>query len=1039
MPERHSTASLLSQVTAIARSLASAHDVREVMQRVTNAAVDLTCAHGAYVEQVVSPRGTVEVVAVAGTGTAPLGLRVPYPGSLTEEIIEGALPVLLTELGTIGESIAPYLARHCKECSALVAPLLSADDVLGALVLLRSAEEDHFGDEETALVRTLGDLASIALTRVHLRQDAMSEREQRTALLDSTGEGIYGVDTEQRCTFLNRAGARMLGYAPDEVLGANMHDLIHHTRADGIPYPEEDCPIYHAVRSGERARVEEDVLWRKDGTSFPAEYGSSPIRERGRIVGAVVTFQDISERRRAEEILRESEQRFRGLAENAADAIVTLDVDDAIIYANPAVEEIFGYSADELRRLPFTNLMPERYRSRHREGIERHIATGERRVPWDGMELPGLHRDGREIPLEITFGEFVRDGRHYFTGIMRDITERKNAEVERERLLERESFLAEASAILASSLRYQVTLRRVTRLAVPRMADYCVIDVREEDGRLHRVAAAHSNPGLAEIIRARSADAPAPGSGSPALRVLETGEPELTPDVTDEWIEAVAQSPEHRELMRRLKPRSAIIVPLRARGRTFGILWFLSSASGRRYGPGDLTLARELALRAGVAVDNARLYGAAEEARGEAERRAREEAALREATGAVSASGSTEEVIRRIAGSAVEATNADGAFVVRIDIGAGEVVVVAAAGEIAPTVGTRGPYAGSFAQRVVEHAEPEIILRLADAVDRLPGELVHACPEGSALVVPLADGGEPIGALLMIRGEEKWRFRPDEVKRAHTFADLAALAFRKIHMLEDSERRREELQRVMESRARLMRGFSHDVKNPLGAADGFLSLLEEGISGELTETQKEHVMRARRAIGNSLSLIEDLLELARAEAGQIEIEWMPVGVRDAVRELAEEYRAQAETKGLTLDLELPDDLPVIESDATRVRQILGNLFSNAVKYTDEGEVRASVEVRSGGEARGKPGEWITAEVMDTGPGIPREKQRLLFQEFTRLDPGEKKGAGVGLAISQRIAQALGGEITAESEAGAGSTFTLWLPCTRVAPAADRGG
>jgi signal transduction histidine kinase len=152
-------------------------------------------------------------------------------------------------------------------------------------------------------------------------------------------------------------------------------------------------------------------------------------------------------------------------------------------------------------------------------------------------------------------------------------------------------------------------------------------------------------------------------------------------------------------------------------------------------------------------------------------------------------------------------------------------------------------------------------------------------------------------------------------------------------------------------------------------------------------------------------------------------------VRDAVRELGEEYRAQAEAKGLTLEMELPEELPVIESDATRVRQILGNLFSNAVKYTDQGHVRVAVELRSGGGAR-RPGEWIATDVRDTGPGIPQEKQRLLFQEFTRLDPGEKKGAGVGLAISQRIAHALGGEITAASEADRGSTFTLWLPCTR---------
>src|SRR5690606_6539903 len=215
--------------------------------------------------------------------------------------------------------------------------------------------------------------------------------------------------------------------------------------------------------------------------------------------------------------------------------------------------------------------------------------------------------------------------------------------------------------------------------------------------------------------------------------------------------------------------------------------------------------------------------------------------------------------------------------------------------------------------------------------------------------------------------------------------------------------------------------------------DGFLALLEDGILGEISEQQKENVKRARRALGRSLELIDDLLELARAEAGQIEVRWVPVDLRDAVRELGEEYRAQAEAKGLAMEIELPEDLPAIESDARRLRQILGNLFSNAVKYTDEGIVRLAVELRSRGDTP-----WIATKVSDTGSGIPTEKQRLLFQEFTRLDPGEKKGAGVGLAISQRIAHLLGGEITATSEAGRGSTFTLWLPCARTAAAAANG-
>jgi PAS domain S-box-containing protein len=127
-----------------------------------------------------------------------------------------------------------------------------------------------------------------------------------TLLLDSTGEGIFGIDMDGRCTFLNRAAARTLGFRTDMVLGRNMHELIHHSHADGRHYPECDCPIFNAFRRGLPCRIDDEVIWRADGSSFPAEYSSHPIIEHGEVRGAVVTFVDISERKRAEELLRRS-------------------------------------------------------------------------------------------------------------------------------------------------------------------------------------------------------------------------------------------------------------------------------------------------------------------------------------------------------------------------------------------------------------------------------------------------------------------------------------------------------------------------------------------------------------------------------------------------------------------------------------------------------------------------------------------------------------------------------------------------------------
>jgi PAS domain S-box-containing protein len=245
----------------------------------------------------------------------------------------------------------------------------------------------------------------------------------------------------------------------------------------------------------------------------------------------------------------------------------------------------------------------------------------------------------------------------------------------------------------------------------------------------------------------------------------------------------------------------------------------------------------------------------------------------------------------------------------------------------------------------------------------------------------------------------------------------------------EAEERREELERVTESRTRLMRGFSHDVKNPLGAADGYAQLLEDGVLGELSAKQVESVERIRRSIQVSLHLIHELLELARAESGQLELECSPTDVAELAREAAEDFRAQATASGLALEVRADEALPT-ETDPMRVRQILSNLLSNAVKYTPEGRITVDAGLRTDGDGSRASGR-IALRVADTGPGIPVEKQETIFQEFTRLDPEAQHGAGVGLAISRRIAQLLGGDITVESEVGRGTTFTLWLPIEKV--------
>lgn len=251
-----------------------------------------------------------------------------------------------------------------------------------------------------------------------------------------------------------------------------------------------------------------------------------------------------------------------------------------------------------------------------------------------------------------------------------------------------------------------------------------------------------------------------------------------------------------------------------------------------------------------------------------------------------------------------------------------------------------------------------------------------------------------------------------------------------------AEQRRQDLVTAVDAREKLMRGVSHDLKNPLNAIDGHAQLIEDGVKGPVTPGQVEAIKRIRKAVQTQLSLIVDLLELSRAESGSLSIHREPTDVCETVGEAVEEHRARAQAAGHTLTFVASPARPVVETDGERVKQVLGNLLSNAVKYTPaRGSIEVKVEAVEGtGRLGDKPAIAIT--VQDTGHGIPPEKTGAIFEEFTRLAPGVAEGAGLGLAIARRIARILGGDITVVSEVGKGSAFTLWLP---AAPAPSRAG
>ncbi|MGH9730385.1 MAG: PAS domain S-box protein, partial [Candidatus Acidiferrales bacterium] len=177
----------------------------------------------------------------------------------------------------------------------------------------------------------------------------MKLSRQTNMILNSAGDGIFGLDKDGHPTFVNRAAARMFGYEPEEIIGRNGHALWHHTRENGTPYPEDECPAFAVLRDGITRHGANDFYWRKDGTSFPVEFISTAIREGEEVVGAVVTFRDITARQRAEKAQKQAEERFRSIFENAIEGIYQSTPDGRFISVNPAMARMFGYaSPDEM-------------------------------------------------------------------------------------------------------------------------------------------------------------------------------------------------------------------------------------------------------------------------------------------------------------------------------------------------------------------------------------------------------------------------------------------------------------------------------------------------------------------------------------------------------------------------------------------------------------------------------------------------------------------------------------------------------------------